>query len=321
MHIFGLKTTLFTCSLLFASTAFAIGLPGRGGGGSDGGGSGNPTPPASCPTTLPEMLPQGSTAFFQRRPGVAQGDVEQVNVRSGRSNTRFHIYTPPGYDENRAEGYPVLYLAHGAGQDDSNWTSRDNSWGGSADVILDNLIAEERIKPMVVVMPNTSRCASMTPTTPGGSDACTDLFKNTIMPHVESNYNVVADRDHRAIAGLSQGGFVVFNTGFANLDLFSHMFSYGSGWFASAQSQFERNFRSVLQDPETNSKLNTAIYMAAGFDDIAYSNTRATLDILNRNGVRTLTQEHEGGHDMDSFRRHLHQTLPLMFVNTEGCGS
>lgn len=320
MHSFGLKSLVFVCSLAMASSAFALRPPGGGGGDDNGNGGGSNPPPASCPTSLPDILPQGSTAFFQQRPGVPSGNVEQVNVRSGLSRVRFHIYTPPGYDRNRAEGYPTLYLLHGAGQDDSNWSSRETRWGGSADLILDNLIAEGRIEPMVV-MPNTSRCASQSPTTPGSSDACTGLFKDTIMPHVESNYNVIADRDHRAIAGLSQGGFVVFNTGFANLDLFSHFFSYGSGWFATAQSQFERNFRSILQDPATNSRLNTPFYMAAGYDDIAYGNTQATLDILNRNGIRTLTQEHQGGHDMDSFRRHLHQTLPVMFVNTGGCGS
>lgn len=310
MYRNGLKTITLTLGMALASSAFAFNLPDRG----------DDEPPANvpatCPTELPDILPRGSTEFFQERPDVPPGNVEQVNV-DGNS---VHIYTPPAYSRNSTEGYPVLYLLHGAGQDDANWTSREMDWGGSADLILDNLLAEGRIEPMVVVMPDTSQCASMTPGTPGVGGGCTGLFTDTLMPHVESNYNVIADRDHRAMAGLSQGGFVVFNTGFARLDLFSHLFSYGSGWFSFAQRQFENNFESVLEDPETNSLLNTPFYMAAGYDDIAYSNTQATLDILNEYGVITLTQEHEGEHDMDSFRRHLHQTLPLMFVNTEGCG-
>lgn len=311
MHNDIFKVIGLTIGMTMASHGLAFNPPDRGG---------DELPadvPESCPTELPDILPQGATAFFQERPGVPAGNVERVNVQGNR----VHIYTPPGYSSAGSDRYPVLYLLHGAGQDDSNWTSRETDWGGSADLILDNMLAEGRIEPMVVVMPDTSQCAGMSPGQPGVGGGCTSLFTDTLMPYVESRYNVIADRDHRAIAGLSQGGFVVFNTGFARLDLFSHLFSYGSGWFSSSQRTFERNFRSVLEDPETNSLLNTPFYMAAGNDDIAYSNTQATLNILNDNGIITLTQEHEGGHDMDSFRRHLHQTLPVMFVNQEGCGS
>ncbi len=313
-----LRILAVACGMAMAGSAMALG-------GGIGGGDNPPPPPQdvpeSCPTELPEILPQGATEHYQERPGVPSGEVEQVSIRDGVTSHRVHIYTPPGYSESNPEGYPVLYLNHGAGQDDSNWVSREEDWGGSADLILDNLLAEGRIEPMVVVMPDTSSCASMSPVAPGEEGGCVGLYKDVLLPYVESNYNVRADRDNRAIAGLSQGGFVVFNVGFGNLDLFSHMFSYGSGWFSSSRRTFEREFSSLMQDPDTNSQLNTPLYMAAGYDDIAYSNTQATLEILRDNGVITLTQEHEGGHDMDSFRRHLHQTLPVMFVNTEGCGS
>lgn len=273
-------------------------------------------PPASCPTEVDPILPSGATEYYADRPGVPNGDVEIV-----RSNgERFHVYTPPGYSESSPEGYPVLYLAHGGGQDDASWTSREEDWGGSADLILNNAIAEGRIEPMVVVMPDTSGCAGLSPVTPGGDGGCQDLFRDTLIPYVDVNYNVRADRDNRALAGLSQGGIVAFNVGFGNLDLFSHMFSYGSGWFSSNRSAFEREFEDILEDPQTNSRLNAPLFMGAGFDDIAYNNTLATIDILESYGIINLHQEFEGEHDMDSFRRLLHQTLPLMFVNTEGCG-
>ncbi|MFC4257612.1 alpha/beta hydrolase [Marinobacter lacisalsi] len=295
-------------------SVFAIG----GGGGIGGGSAWSPDDaPASCPTETPTMLPQGATEYYRDRPGVPNGEVEIIRSRG----ERFHVYTPPGYSESDPEGYPVLYLSHGAGQDDANWTSREEDWGGSADLILDNAFADGRIEPMVVVMPDTSGCASGSPVTPGTSGGCVDLFKDTLMPYVESNYNVRTDRDNRAIAGLSQGGFVAFNVGLGNLDLFSHVFIYGSGWFSTSRRAFEREFESVLEDPETNSLLNAPIVMGAGYDDIAYSNTEATIDILNDYGVANLQEEYEGEHDMDSFRRMLHLTLPMMFVNTEGCGS
>lgn len=316
MHGIPVKSLVLAGGLAAASSAFALGLPGGGGGQQP-----PVTTPASCPTELPAMLPVGATEHYRQRPGVAAGNVEVVQIGSGRTAPRVHIYTPPGYSASGSEGYPVLYLSHGGGQDDSNWTSRDERWGGSADIILDNLIAEERISPMVVVMPDTSSCAGLSPVTPGGNGGCQSLFRDTLIPYVEANYNVKADRNNRALAGLSQGGIVAFNVGFGNLDLFSHVFSYGSGWFSSNRRSFEREFSTILQDPATNSKLNTPLYMAAGYDDLAYENTLATLEILDSNRIVNLHQEHEGGHDMDSFRRHLHQTLPLMFVNTEGCGS
>lgn len=314
----GLRSLVLTCGLTMTGSALAL-----GGGGWGGGGGGQPPvdAPESCPTELPDILPQGATDYYRDRPGVADGNVEEVRLGSGLRGSSAHIYTPPGYDENDPDGYPVLYLSHGAGQDDSNWTSREEDWGGSADLILDNLIDEGRIEPMVVVMPDTSGCASGSPVTPGTNGGCVELFKDTLIPYVESNYNVRADRDNRALAGLSQGGFVAFNVGFGNLDLFSHVFSFGSGWFSTSRSAFEREFESVLEDPNTNNLLNTPLFMGAGYDDIAYSNTEATLDILEDNGVITLTQEFEGEHDMDSFRRLLHLTAPVMFVNTEGCGS
>lgn len=312
----GLKSLVLTCGLAMTGSAFAIG----------GGGGGGSQPPAdapeSCPTEVPDILPQGATEHYRDRPGVPHGEVEEVSLGGGFfGGESAHIYTPPGYSDSDPDGYPVLYLSHGAGQDDASWTSREEDWGGSADLILDNLIAEGRIEPMVVVMPDTSGCASGSPVTPGTNGGCVELFKDTLIPYVESNYNVRADRDNRAIAGLSQGGFVAFNVGFGNLDLFSHVFSYGSGWFSTSRSAFEREFESVLEDPDTNSLLNVPLFMGAGYDDMAYSNTVATIEILDGNGVINIHEEFEGEHDMDSFRRLLHQTLPVMFVNTEGCGS
>lgn len=314
----GLRSLVMTFGLTMTGSALAIG----GGGGIGGGSDWDPDDaPASCPTETPTMLPQGATEYYRDRPGVPNGDVEEVSLGGGFfGGGSAHIYTPPGYSESNPDGYPVLYLSHGAGQDDSNWTSREEDWGGSADLILDNMIADGEIEPMVVVMPDTSGCASGSPVTPGTSGGCVDLFKDTLMPYVESNYNVRTDRDNRAIAGLSQGGFVAFNVGLGNLDLFSHVFIYGSGWFSTSRSAFEREFESVLDDPETNSLLNAPIVMGAGYDDIAYSNTEATIEILNDYGVANLREEYEGEHDMDSFRRMLHLTLPMMFVNTQGCG-
>ena len=93
-----------------------------------------------------------------------------------------HIYLPPDYESNTGARYPVLYLNHGGGDDDSKWSSEDPKQGGSAHLILDNLIAAGKAKPMIVVMPNTRGCASATPSAPGKDDACTQEYLKDITP-------------------------------------------------------------------------------------------------------------------------------------------
>jgi enterochelin esterase family protein len=126
-----------------------------------------------------------------------------------------HVYTPPGYDDSK-QRYPVLYLLHGAGDEDSGWSTI-----GRSGFILDNLLAANKAKPMIIVMPNGSmpRPANLPAVAPGATPtpevaaaraALADRFTHELMddvvPHVEKSFRVIADRDHRAIAGLSMGG-------------------------------------------------------------------------------------------------------------------
>ena len=152
----------------------------------------------------------GPEAAFEANTPIPHG---QIHVDWYHSSTldmmrSMHVYTPPGYESGSAK-YPVFYLLHGGGDEDSGWSTI-----GRAGFILDNLLAAKKARPMIVVMPNGSmpRPADAPAAPPGGPTAAAaqerfadELLKNVI-PHVEKNYRVLASRENRAIAGLSMGG-------------------------------------------------------------------------------------------------------------------
>ena len=188
--------------------------------------------PGPVPLPILPALPAYTDTAFYSRSDVPHGKVEQPTYKNYTgADKRMHVYLPPDYEKSADARYPVLYLNHGGGDDDSRWSLEDARRGGSAQLILDNLIAAGKAKPMIVVMPNTSGCASQTPSAPGKDDACTQEFLKNIIPYVDSHYRTKASRENRAIAGLSMGGFVVLHTGLPHLDTFSELYVYSSGHF------------------------------------------------------------------------------------------
>jgi enterochelin esterase-like enzyme len=162
--------------------------------------------------------------------------------------------------------------------------------------------------------------ASMTPPSPPRDDNCSVQYIESIIPYVEENYRVKADRNYRAIAGLSMGGLVVLGTGLPHLDVFSELYVYSSGYFPENISTWESNMSDVLNDSATtNSLLNVHLYMSAGDTDIALENAQAMMAVFEQKGIKTLWQQSSGGHEWPSWRRYLHQTAQLMFTNTGGC--
>jgi enterochelin esterase-like enzyme len=286
-----------------------------------GGGFSMPSMPKKgvCPLPILPALPAyDDTAFFAQT-NVPHGKIEQVNYRNhAGADKRMHIYLPPSYDKDTTITYPVLYLNHGGGDDDSKWTSTNERMGGNTQFILDNLIAAGKAKPMIVVMPNTRNCASATPSAPGKDDACTQEYLKDIIPYVDTHYRTKADRAHRALAGLSMGGFVVMHTGLPHLDTFSELYVYSSGHTnEAALKQFAENFSPLLKDPGTNDLFRVPYYMAAGETDIALQNGQKVLALFNQNGVRNFWVLSSGGHEWTNWRRYLYQTAQMMFPD---CG-
>ncbi|MBN2029227.1 esterase family protein [bacterium] len=272
-----------------------------------------------CPLPILSALPTYEDTTFYTRQNVPHGRVESVTyMTSAGVEKRMHIYLPPGYDQNSDMRYPVLYLNHGGGDDDSKWTAVSRNAGGCANDILDNLIAAGKAKPMMIVMPNTRGIVSGNPPVLGQDDVCTEEYVQSIIPYVDSHYRTKANRENRAIAGLSMGGFVVLHTGLLHLDLFSELYVYSSGHTSEeTQTAFEENFKELLTDPNTNNLFRVPLYMAAGETDIALRNSQKILAIFNNYGIRNFWVFSDGGHDWINWKRYLYQTAQIMFPDCD----
>jgi enterochelin esterase-like enzyme len=280
-----------------------------------------PAPKAGvCPLPILPALPAYADLAFFAKSDVPHGKVVEAAYKNYAGlDKRMHIYLPPDYDSRAAARYPVLYLNHGGGGDDANWTSENVKGGGSAQFVLDNLIAAGKARPMIIAMPNTSACASYVPSAPGKDDACTQEYLKDIIPYVDSHYRTKAGRDNRALAGLSMGGFVVLHTGLPHLDTFSELYVYSSGHInAEDAKQFDENFAGLLKDPKTNDLFRVPFYMAAGETDIALNNGQRDLALLNQYGVRNFWVLSTGGHEWANWRRYLYQTAQIMFPDCGG---
>jgi endo-1,4-beta-xylanase len=177
--------------------------------------------------TLPAAPPSG---YDQSQSGISHGQVNAITYQSTVSGNqgKAKIYLPPGYSTSNK--YSVLYLLHGAGGSENDWTTN----GGNANYIADNLIASGKIKPAIIVM------------THNNIDSISDLFSsfeswtpdllNSLIPYIESHYSVYTDAKHRAIAGLSMGGGQSLNIGLTNLDKFNYIGPFSSAPNTKANS-------------------------------------------------------------------------------------
>lgn len=276
--------------------------------------------PGVCPLPiLPELPAYEDTSFFAKT-DVPHGAIEQPRYTNyAGDEKRMHVYLPPDYEANSDARYPVLYLNHGGGDDDAKWSSEDPRQGGNAGNILDNLIAAGKAKPMIIVMPDTSGCATLEPSPIGEDDACTQEYIKDIIPYIDSHYRTMASREHRALAGLSMGGAVVMHTGLPHLDTFSELYVYSSGHISDeAVQQFDEYYGEMLRDPETNNKFRVPYYMAAGETDIALYNGMKDLALFNKYGVRNFWVLSTGGHEWQNWRRYLYQTAQIMLPDCDG---
>ena len=213
---------------------------------------------------------------------------------------RMHIYTPPGYEAGGKIRYPVLYLLHGSGDDDSGWVTV-----GRANVILDNLIAQKKARPMLVVMPEGHIQA------PGSTSAASPADRNmlyrrdlleVVMPLVEASYRVQADASHRAIAGLSMGGGQSRFVGLAVV--VGEKFRY-VGVFSGGRKSDD----SLTADPEQLKKKIKLIFISSGTKE----GLKGLPDWLNARSVPNEYREYPGGHEWPVWRRSLDEMVPRLF--------
>jgi enterochelin esterase family protein len=246
---------------------------------------------------------------FSETRDVRHGAVSQVRyVASSLGNARreMYVYTPPGY-ERSTTSYPVLYLIHGGGDTAISWSTV-----GRANDILDNLIAERKAKPMIVVMPS-----GWTPS--GGqvmtSDATKDPFTKEmiedILPFVQSRYRTLANPENRALSGLSMGGIQTLNIGLHHLGTFRYVAVMSSGWISEDDRQaFYKN--EAAQIPKYNTQLKL-FWWGWGQTDIARANGLAVIDKFKSEGVKIETLETPGGHEWANWRLYLYEIAPKLF--------
>lgn len=245
--------------------------------------------------------------FFDVRP-VPHGTVEIRTYDSevtGRSR-QVYIYTPPGYEEG-TDPLPVLYLLHGGDGEDRSWTML-----GRAHTILDNLIAEGRSAPMLIVMPYGYGY----PWDAGVSgdkqqaDFEADLVSELI-PFVEANYRVGRDREYRAMAGLSRGGSQTLNIGLRRLDLFSRLGVFS----ASGGSEPETRFADVAANAsQVNAQLDL-FWIGMGTEDGGYENAKRLDEFLSDSSIRHTFREIPGAHTWIVWRKFLNEMAPLLWAD------
>ena len=279
----------------------------------------NPATSEANTNTWSLVIIPGSDLFDTKN--VPHGAVAELTYysKSLESFRRAHVYTPPGY-ENGQGRFPVLYLLHGAFDCDNAWSTV-----GRAGMILDNLIATGKAKPMIVVMPNGHVGAFSFG--PGNSfekqmSGMVDDFNQDLLPLIEKNYRVIADRDHRAIAGLSMGGAQTLDIAIPRLKDFSYVGVFSSGIFGIAGSgpgappqngaSWEDQHKAQLDDASSRDGLKL-IWFATGNEDFLLQTSRATVDMLKTHGFKVVYEEGTGGHTWLNWRDYLAKFVLRLF--------
>jgi enterochelin esterase-like enzyme len=258
-------------------------------------------------------IPFAGGAYYALR-DVPHGDIRIKKYFSKVTNSwrELYIYTPPGYDAGTSEKYPVLYILHGGGEDQTGWATQ-----GKTDLILDNLIAAKKATPMLVVMPDAN--IGMGGFNVQGIESSLKMFeremKEAILPFVENNYRVNTEAKSRALAGLSLGGMHTLYTGIHNTNMFSYLGVFSSGWIIPMMSTIANTQYELLQRDSAlvNRNLKQFWIAMGGKDDIAYKNGQIMLDKLKELNIRFSYSEYPGGHTWPVWRNNLYNFAPLLF--------
>jgi enterochelin esterase family protein len=258
----------------------------------------------SAPLSL--VLVPGPESDFLDDKIVPHGHVATVRYSSSVTKTQrqMQVYTPPDYGKTD-RAYPVLYLQHGGGGNDTDWVVQ-----GRANFILDNLIAGGKISPMIVVMPdgNLGQFA-MSPI----GDLYPQELLGSIVPTIEQNYRVTNSPKDRAFAGLSMGGLQALSVLVQQPGAFATVGVFSSGWFPQVVADLEEHHRDLLARPAIAEQTDL-LWIAVGRDDrLAHENTRNTRHLLARYGISSTYYETTGDHTWDNWRQYLHEFAPLLF--------
>ena len=252
-------------------------------------------------------VPDAPEGYRAKREGIPHGTLTMIEYDSKTVGTRrkMNVYTPPGYTPSKK--YPVLYLLHGIGGDETEWERF-----AKPSLLMDNLIADGKAVPMIVVMPNGRAQADDHPQgNPMQFAAAFATFENDLLkdviPAIESKYSVQADREHRALAGLSMGGGQALNFGLAHLDTFAWV-----GGFSSAPNT--RPPADLIKDHAAAAKKLRLLYVACGDKDGLFRISEGVHKMLDENKVPHVYRVIPGGgHDFRVWKSDLYHLAQLLF--------
>ena len=260
---------------------------------------------------IPE--PKAESAYYSYQKDIPHGQVRECYYFSkveGKQRRCF-VYTPAEYETNPTKRYPVLYLQHGMGEDETGWSRQ-----GKMAFILDNQISEKKSVPMIVVM-DYGNCGYIHGTKKGESQKefgalFTPILINDIIPYIDSNFRTLSDRDNRAMAGLSWGGHQTFETTLNNIDKFSHIGAFSGALFFLKEDNLKKAYNGVFAQPDVFNKKVHTLFLGMGSEEGMGS--KRISDFLKENGINNTYYESEGTHhEWLTWRRCLNQFLPLIF--------
>ena len=262
-------------------------------------------------------VPEPGVDFYDAKDGLPHGEVRARWYHSKITGKwrRANVYTPPDYDQGSNARYPVLYLLHGAGENERGWIEQ-----GRANFILDNLIASGQATPMIVVVDTgyavrPARGEPLTPSaqTPGPTSAFDDVMIQELMPMIDSSYRTKADRLHRAMAGLSMGSMQTLQVTLKHLDQFA--------WIGAMSGPPRQGFvvktayDGVFSDPAAFNEKVKLFWLGAGTAETQiHQSTMAMHDALNKAGIKNVFFSSPGtDHEWQTWRRSLHDLVPRLF--------
>jgi len=274
-------------------------------------------------------IPSAGEDFYDAK-DVPHGEIREHLYFSKTTAAwrRIFVYTPPDYDQNRWARYPVLYLQHGGGEDERGWVIQ-----GRVNYIMDNLIAEKKVKPMIIVMEKGAATRAGQPPQsfqpPGGGlnrpsggfdfvGALDDVFIKDLIPMIDKTYRTKADREHRAMAGLSMGGMQTFAITLNHLDKFAYIggFSGAGGGFGGAIDVKTVN-HGVFADPAAFNQKVHLLWLGTGSAEPAnmHASVAKYRNALEQGGIKTVFYESPGtAHEWLTWRRDLKEFTQLLFT-------
>ncbi|WP_296701351.1 esterase [Algoriphagus sp.] len=262
------------------------------------------------------MIEGDGSEVFELNP-VPHGNISKVWYQSPSldSYRRMYVYTPPGYDSGN-DKYPVLYLLHGAGGDEDAWSAL-----GRANYILDNLIAEGKAKPMLIVMTNGNAWQTSTLQNKPGVETMTrenraqfqgkfeQSLVEDVVPYIEKNYRVIATKEGRALAGLSMGGGHTITASTQYPGTFNYIGVFSSGIFDANADMAELENKFLALKASGVSKY----WVGCGVDDFVMESNKRLLSILDKTGFEHEYYESAGGHTWANWRDYLSIFAPMLF--------